>query len=211
MDFDSRGPYLNIKNKELAMAPFPVQAECVLSILSNHKALMATLDQIKKDKIPNCYIGGGSVPQIVWNHFHKFDQNHGINDFDVVYFDSKDLSQEAEANIQTHLASALASIPIRIEAINEARVHLWYEKELGKAMEPYTQVEDAIYCFPMTASSVGVRLTESGAMELYAPHGLTDLLGEVARPNRVQITKERYLEKTSRWKEVWPRLTIAPW
>jgi hypothetical protein len=42
------------------------------------------------------YIGAGCIAQTIWNHYMKFDLLNGISDIDFVYYDSSDLSFEAE-------------------------------------------------------------------------------------------------------------------
>jgi hypothetical protein len=209
--FNPVGPYLSIANRELAFACTAEQTHFVLEILQEHVALAELLERVRELALPRCYVAGGAIPQILWNHFHRFDRNHGLLDFDVVYFDAQDLSAEREATIQARLGEPLPRFPVRIEAINEARVHVWYEADFGKAIEPFTGTEDAIYCFPTTASATGVTVGPSGEWKLFAPHGLTDLLGLVVRANKVQITEDRYAEKCARWSKFWPRLTIVPW
>lgn len=211
MRHDPKGPYLSIANRALALGPIDAQTRAVLAILRRHVELVALLGLLRELKLPAAYVGGGAIPQIVWNDFHGFDRNHGLSDFDVVYFDSEDLSREAEQHLEATLNARLSGCPVHIEAINEARVHLWYERDFGKAMEPYRCTEDAIYCFPTTASATAVSMDPDGEWRLVAPHGLTDLLGLVVRPNKIQISEQRYLEKCERWRQLWPGLTVVPW
>jgi uncharacterized protein len=69
---------------------------------------------------------------------------------------------------------------------------------------------DAISGFPTTATSVGVRISDS-KFECFAPFGLDDLFGLIVRPNEHQITQAIYQAKIHRWRSVWPRLTYLPW
>ena len=91
---------------------------------------------------------------------------------------------------------------------NEARVHLWYEAKFGRFVAPYASVTDAIGTFPTTATAVGIRPSAEG-LQLYAPYGISDLLGLVVRPNRKQITRDIYEAKVGRWIAAWPQLTIV--
>jgi len=102
-------------------------------------------------------------------------------------------------------------IPGQIEIKNEARVHLWYEKHFGYAIEPYESVEDAINTWPTTATSVAVKYDDKGRFIAYAPYGLNNLFGMIVRPNKAQITKEIYLRKVERWAKIWHHLRIIPW
>ena len=46
--------------------------------------------------MPNWYLGAGGVVQTVWNMKHGFDPEHGIKDYDLVYYDANDTSYEGE-------------------------------------------------------------------------------------------------------------------
>ncbi|WP_461510845.1 nucleotidyltransferase family protein [Rhizobium leguminosarum] len=48
-------------------------------------------------------------------------------------------------------------------------------------------------------------------MELCAPFGLSDLLGGVVRANKIQIRRQIYEQKVSRWLKVWPKLSVVDW
>lgn len=81
-------------------------------------------------------------------------------DFDIVYFDKNDLSKTSEQKIEKELREKYFHCPVKLEVVNEARTHLWYEQDFGKKIEPYTCTEDVIYTFPTTASAVGVTLNQ---------------------------------------------------
>src|SRR5262249_52254317 len=142
---------------------------------------------------------------------HGFDLGAHIKDCDLVYYDPADLSYEAE-DVHVRRGRALfADLPVPVEIMNEARVHLWYEDHFGYRIEPYRSVEHAVNSWPTTATSVGVRREPGGDLVVYAPYGLNDLFGLVVRPNKAQITEAIYLEKVERWQRNWPRLRMLPW
>jgi len=179
-------------------------------ILNKSDVVREVLRRAPQLGLPNWYLGAGCIAQTVWNLQHGFDPAHGINDCDLVYFDSSFLTYEAEdAHIQEGKA-VFKDIPIRVEIVNEARVHLWYEKHFGYKIAPYESAEGAINTWPTTATSIGVRY-EQGAFHVYAPYGLNDLFSMTVRANKTQITKEIYLKKVERWVKIWPKLTVMPW
>lgn len=198
-------------NQKLAYADCQEQAKFVLDVLRQNAALASLMDSLHELRLPDCYVAGGAIPQIVWNSFHGFELNHGLSDFDVVYFDDCHISAESEALVQSRLAAQFPKSPIRIEAINQARVHLWYEKEFGRPIKPYSCTAEAICSFPTTASASGLTVDRNGAWRLFAPRGLTDMLSAVVRANAIQVTARQYEEKCSRWSKIWPRLTVLPW
>ena len=131
-------------------------------------------------------------------------------DVDLVYFDATDFSERQEACRAERLRDLFSGLPVRIDAKNEARVHLWYTAKFGYAIAPYTSATHAITTFPTTATAVGVQPTSSG-LSITAPFGLSDLLGLVVRPNKTQITRSIYEAKIARWRSFWPGLSIVDW
>jgi uncharacterized protein len=134
----------------------------------------------------------------------------GVKDVDLIYFDSQDLSLEAELGHERRLRDLFQHLPIKLDVKNEARVHLWYKDRFGYAIEPYSSSADAIATFPTTATSVGIRQIRS-KFECCAPFGLDDLFSLVVRPNKGQITRAIYEAKVDRWRSIWLRLTFLPW
>jgi hypothetical protein len=160
--------------------------------------------------LPNWYFGAGGVAQTVWNLQRGFEAAAGIKDYDLVYLDPTDLSDESERQIEEEVVRRLSHLDVVVDVKNEARVHLWYVERFGRHLEPYASTEDAIATWPTTASSVGVRRDGDGFV-VCAPFGLADLLGMVARPNKTIVTRDVYEEKVSRWAARWPRLRIITW
>jgi hypothetical protein len=160
--------------------------------------------------LPDWYFGAGGIAQTVWNLRHGFDPAAGIKDYDLVYFDPADLSDEAERQNEVEVARRLSEFGVVVDVKNEARVHLWYGERFGRHLDPYSSTEEAIATWPTTASSVGVRHDRDGFV-VCAPFGLADLLGMVARPNKAIVSRDVYEEKVSRWAARWPHLRVIPW
>lgn len=160
--------------------------------------------------IRDWYLGGGAVTQIWWNSVHGFAPDTGIKDFDLAYFDT-DLSAAQEKRVQEAGHALFADVPIEVELVNQARVHLWYEDDAGIAIAPYASTEDAIDSWPTTATAVGIRRDPDGTVAVHAAFGLDDALNLVVRPNKRKITRDIYAAKARRWKEQWPLLTVVPW
>lgn len=184
-----------------------------MEILRENKSLQKVLDRAPLLHMPNWYVGAGGVAQTVWNVKHGFDPEYGIKDYDLVYFDALNISSEAQ-DAYIHRGRALfKDIPVPVEIVNEARVHLWYRKEFGYPtnQDQYQSVEGAIDVWPTTTVAVGVRKNNDGQFRIYAPFGLDDLFALIVRPNKAKITKEVYQKKIDRWAPVWPKLKIIPW
>ncbi len=165
----------------------------------------ATLD------LPGWYLTAGCLFQTVWNVVTGRPADRGIKDYDLFWFDDRDLSWEAEDRVIRAAATTFADLPVTVEARNEARVHLWYEQRFGVPCPPYRSTEDAIDSFAATTCCLGVRLEPDGGWHVYAPHGTADVFGLVLRPNPVLAPAEVYRAKAASYRERWPELTVLPW
>jgi hypothetical protein len=156
------------------------------------------------------YLTAGCLFQTVWNVLYGHDPERGIRDYDLLYFDATDLSWDAEDEVIRQCAEVFAGCGGEVEVRNEARVHLWYEDKFGVPCPPFRSVEDAIDCFAATACCVGIR-TSGPEVTVCAPHDFEDLFAFVLRPNPRLAPRIVYETKASRWRELWPRLTVLPW
>ena len=180
------------------------------NIVRSSPILSTALERWSSISLPDCWLSGTVIAQTAWNYILNLPYHHGLADIDLVYFDANDLSAEAERRQSARVRDILSDVPIWIDAKNEARVHLWYESKFGYPIAPYTSVTRAIATFPTTAGAVGIRPTEAG-LSIFAPFGLSDLLGLIVRPNKTQITQAIYERKTARWRPLWPQLLITDW
>lgn len=85
-----------------------------------------------------------------------------------------------------------------------------YEEKFGTGLAPYLSTEDAITTFPTTATAIAVQPRADG-LHVFAPYGLSDLLGLIVRPNKKQITRPIYEAKVKKWLAVWPDLRVVGW
>lgn len=187
------------------------QIDILEKVLAQNEVVKEILRLAPKLKMPNWYLGAGGVAQTIWNFEHGFDLTNGIKDFDLVYYDSSDISSEAQDVYVQRAKDIFKNISIPVEIVNEARVHLWYEEEFGRKINPYQSAEEAINEWPTTATGVGVRYDDNGNFVVYAPYGLNDLFGLILRPNKLKITEDIYLAKVTRWTKIWHKLKVTPW
>ena len=162
-------------------------------------------------ELPGWYLAAGCLYQTVWNVVTGQPPEAGILDYDLVYFDSSDLSWEAEDAVIRAGAEAFGGLPAPVQIRNQARVHLWYERKFGVPCPPHESTEAAIDTFEATTACLGVRLGPGGTWRIYAPHGFADVFNLVVRPNPVLATRSVYETKTRRWRQQWPGLTVLPW
>jgi hypothetical protein len=187
------------------------QLEALETIVLKNPVLKTILERTPSLSLPDWYLGAGCIAQTVWNYLSGRDLLAYINDADLVYFDDKDLSSEAEEHRTGIVQELFSDVPIPLDVKNQARVHLWYEKHFGNTIQPYQSVEEAINSWPTTATAVAVKYDDNRVFTVYAPYGLNDLFSMIVRPNKLQITEEIYMDKVNRWKVCWPNLRIIPW
>ncbi len=185
-------------------------AESLTRVVLASPVLQPVLERWDQLALPDCWLAAGALAQTFWNAAHELPPEHGISDIDIVYFDDRDLSEQAEAAHSARINATFSECRIRLDVKNEARVHLWYERRFGYPIRPYASIQDAVATFPTTATSVGIR-PDLETIELCAPFGLNDLVQLVVRPNKAQVTAEIYAAKVNRWKQLWPRLKIMGW
>lgn len=187
------------------------QLDALRAALRRNELLTEVLTRAAVLDLPGWYLAAGCVVQTVWNVVIGRPPAYGIRDYDLVYFDDRDLSWAAENAAITAGAGVFGDVPAVVEIRNEARVHLWYESRFGVPCRPYPSTEAAIDSFEATTCCVGVRQSAGGRWRVYAPHGLADVFNLVVRPNPVLAPRHVYEAKARRWKERWPELVVLPW
>lgn len=194
----------------LADAPIQDQISALEAAVRRNPHAVAIMEWARGSELPSWYLGAGAIAQTVWNQFHEFDPTYGIKDYDLVFFDSRDLSAKREQDLEAAIERDLGGLGVSIDVKNEARVHLWYHTAFGRRIPPYRSTEHAIGTWPTTASSVGVRYDDERFI-VCAPFGLRDLFAMTVRANPTLIDKGVYEAKTARWSKNWPRLVVLPW
>jgi len=167
----------------------------------------AIVDALFRLALPDAWLVSGCLVQTVWNLQTGRAVDYGIADYDVFYFDP-DISWEAEDAVIRKLRDALASPAVIVEARNQARVHLWYREKHGLPYPPLGSSTEGIDRFLTRNTRIGIRRTGDG-FEVYAPDGFDDVAGLIVRPNPgPNFSAQNYAKKASRWKAMWPEVTV---
>ncbi|MGW6696233.1 nucleotidyltransferase family protein [Nocardia sp. NPDC055049] len=196
----------------IGQLPVDEQLDAFREALSHNEVLTEVLTLSASLELPGWYLTAGCLFQTVWNTVTGRGPGEGIKDYDLFYFDSADLSWEAEDAVIQSAKQVFADIPAEVEIRNEARVHLWYEQKFGTPCPAHRSTEDAIDSFAATTCCLGVRLEQPGGRwRVYAPHGLSDVFNLIVRPNPVLAPRTVYEAKAGRWLQQWPELTVMPW
>lgn len=184
--------------------------ERLIGIVQETEWFMRALETVApRIRVPWC-IAAGAVMGLVWNHGTQRRPSHGIKDLDVAYFDPLDLSEERESRLERIIQNAFPDDSPTPDVKNQARVHLWYERVFGYAIQPYDTLETAIASWPTTASAVGVSLRDD-VPQIIAPFGLEDLFARRVRPNKRVVGKAIFDGKVRKWRRDWPEIQAIRW
>ena len=164
----------------------------------------AILERWSDLALPDGWLVAGCLFQTVWNLLAGRAPESGIKDYDLFYFDAADLSEAGERAVQARVDGVLGDLGIALEAINQARVHLWYEADFGHPYAALGSSRDGIDRFLVPCTCVGVR-----PGEIYAPYGLEALYrGELAM-NPLTPHRDLFEAKVASYRARWPALTIV--
>ena len=106
--------------------PLEEQINNLCRILYESELISEALRLIPSLELPNWYLGAGCISQTVWNSLSdKEEPGYGIKDFDLVYFDDKDVSYEGEDKYIQKAKEIFKTFPPEEETKNPARVHMW--------------------------------------------------------------------------------------
>ena len=167
----------------------------------------AIADELFRLALPDAWIVSGCLVQTAWNLQTMRALDHGIADYDVFYFDP-DTSWQAEDAVIRKLRGRLAQLDVKVEVRNQARVHLWYPQKHGLPYPALHSSAQGIDRFLTKTTQVGIRRTPSGH-DVYAPNGFSDIADMVVRPNHTpNFSAANYEAKASRWKTLWPEITV---
>jgi len=184
------------------------QAQFLTAALRN-PANETITDELFRLALPDAWLVSGCLVQTVWNVLTGRAVDYGISDYDVFYFDP-DTSWEAEDAVIRTLGERFAGRSFKVEARNQARVHLWYPEKHGL---PYPELRcstQGIDRFLTRNTQIGIRCMQAG-YEAYAPNGYDDVAAMIVRPNPgANFSAVNYEAKAKRWKAMWPEITVLP-
>ena len=182
----------------------------LIGILRASPTLMGVLEVAQTLALHDWRVFSGAIYQTVWNHLTGRGPDYGIKDYDLGYFDSSDLSYEAEDKVIKAAAAAYAPpLRDRVEVRNQARVHLWFPDHFGEPYDALTGTDEALTRFVAPAYAVGVRLEADGALTVAAPFGLEVIFSMTIRPNPVRGMTPGFQRTVDSARARWPELKVA--
>jgi uncharacterized protein len=195
----------------LAGRPQAEQVAAVEAFLRDEPVMMAVLEGLLNDRLPDQLLVAGAIYNLVWNRLTGRPALAGINDIDVFYFDP-DTSWEAEDVVIKRLAARFADLPLPVQVRNQARVHLWFPQKFEVTdFAPLTSSAEMLGRYASKTHAVGARLAADGTMSIVAPFGLDDIFSFRVVPNPVLPNRVAHEAKGARAKSVWPEVTVVPW
>jgi uncharacterized protein len=171
--------------------------------MTKNEATRAILSRWSRVALPQSWLVAGCLFQTVWNIQSGRPPAAGIKDYDIFYFDSRDLSAETESQVQSLVNSVLGDLGVNIEVVNQARVHCWYPAHFGKPYPALCTVEEGIDRFLVLESCVGMRPDE-----VYAPNGLEGIYAGTLTPNPLTPYPELFDRKVASYCERWNWLIV---
>ncbi|NVK35760.1 MAG: nucleotidyltransferase family protein [Rhodobacteraceae bacterium] len=179
-------------------------------IIRTTPRLMEALEVIRSLELPDAWIVSGALYQTVWNHLTERAFDHGIKDYDIVYYDGSDTSYDAEDRVIQSVNAAAPHLAAVLEIRNQARIHLWFETRFGTPYPELSCALESLSYYAARTHAVAARLTDSG-LEIHAPFGLANVFALRLVPHYALNNRETYEAKAVRMKQLWPELTIIPW
>jgi hypothetical protein len=178
----------------------------IQNVLSN-RVNRAILENWASLDLKDGWLVAGCLFQTVWNVRTGRPPEADIKDYDIFYFDDRDLSSAAEARVQQGVDAAMGDLGAPIEVKNQARVHLWYEEHFGYPYARLACSKDGIERFLIPATCVGIRPTSTG-YEVYAPNGLDIMYAGRLSPNPLVPHLALFERKAASYKQRWEWLEL---
>ncbi|MBO9642556.1 MAG: nucleotidyltransferase family protein [Pseudacidovorax sp.] len=177
--------------------------DCFLADIHRNAHNAAILARWPRLALPQSWLVAGCLFQTVWNLRVGASPEADIHDYDLFYFDPANTTEADEQAVQRHVEAVLGDLGVRVEASNQARVHLWYESYFGQPYAPLNSAKDGINRFLVPATCVGVR-----PGEVYAPYALELLYAGVLTPNPLVPHRPLFERKVASYRARWPWLTV---
>jgi len=177
--------------------------EHILTLIRNDPWRMEILSAVRALALPDWAIGAGFVRAAVWDAYCGFSAPTPLGDIDVIYFDRCRMNSAIERRHERQLQRKYPAIPWSVK--NQARMH----HRNGDL--PYQNTVDAIAHWLEMPTCIAVRLSDSGHLDLIAPHGTHDLISCRTRPTPVARRKMAAYDhrlNTKGWRKKWPELKV---
>ncbi|MBO1038306.1 nucleotidyltransferase family protein [Brucella pituitosa] len=202
---------MSVDHLRYSSLPQQIQKEHFSRLIQADPVLLDALHRGRDLGLPDWWLVSGALYNSVWNALSGRPHGYGIKDIDIVYFEDRDISWEAEDKVIQAGVSVFTGFPLPVEIRNQARVHLWFEKRFKKPYMPLRCASESIERYAAIAHCVGASLENDGRLTIHAPFGLDDIFSFRIQPNRAIDNHETYNIKARRALEHWPELIVQCW
>jgi len=147
-------------------------------------------------------LAAGFIRNLVWDQSHGFDVATSLNDLDLIYFDSDNLDEKKDKELEVQLKT-LRDYPWSVK--NQARMHL------RNHHQPYQSTSDAMSYWPEIETAVGVYLDKGNQLELVAPFGVEALFSNTISLNSKFSKPDEFNNRINNkdWLTKWPNLVVV--
>ncbi|MBO6796102.1 nucleotidyltransferase family protein [Maricaulis sp.] len=191
---------------EIRNASRDVQSRFVLDAVLANPHHRAILEHDLVRGLPEPFLMAGSVYKAVWNALLGEAPDFGVNDYDLAYFNPDDLTETSEAAIEVSIADAFRERGIEVEACNQARVHIWFNRKFGTRREALSSSLEAVEKFASRTHAIGLFVGANGQPALHAPFGFEELLSLHIRPAPDLSGAAAWNAKCDEQSRLWPGL-----
>ncbi len=173
----------------------------LITLIVQDPMRMGLLKTVASLNLPDCWVAAGFVRNMVWDFLHGFAVT-ALNDVDVIFFDKTDVGNVRAKEAQRILEEV--TIGVHWQVKNQAFMHV------NNYDSPYVNSLDAMSYWPEIETAVGVRLNESGVIEVATPFGLDSLFaGFISHnPKRDETIFLKRLHSKD-WLTLWPNLKLG--
>ena len=175
--------------------------QTIIQWLAVDASRMQALTIAASCNLPDWWLAAGFVRNLVWDQLHGYPKPTPLNDLDLIYFCTKDISEQRDRLLEQQLIAQTA-LPWSVK--NQARMHLRNNDR------PYASAAEAMSYWVEIETVVGASLTADGELQLIAPLGLQPLFDLSITPNpkkhKALDFQQRIAEK--KWLQLWPKLRV---
>ncbi|MDO6477667.1 nucleotidyltransferase family protein [Alteromonas sp. 1_MG-2023] len=171
-----------------------------MQLLKDDPLRYAALQAVAALSLRDCWIGAGFIRNLIWDHTHRRSIPTPLNDVDVVYFDSDNVSAEAETVHTGRLNTIMPAL--NWEVRNQARMH----DKHGRP--PFSNTPDAVSHWVEIETTVAARLQNEN-IEIFSAYGLSHNYNNTItrNPLAAQATFDSRVKNKS-WLADWPALKV---
>lgn len=172
----------------------------ILDIVQNSYRITSIIQTLKLINTENLILTGGSLRNVIWNHQHYFTEEFELEDCDIIFYNSTNLSKAYEKSIKNKLKYLNPDIKWSVK--NQARMHI------KNGHKSYSGIYDALSAFPETCSAVALDKN----WNIISPYGLGDLINLIVKPtpfcieNEIEVYYRRIKQKN--WIGKWTDLKV---